>query len=86
MKFVAALLVTAALLNADRALACSACFGKSDSALADGMNWGIFSLLAVVIFVLGGIASFAVFLARRAAAEAIGASVPESFAAKTPKA
>jgi hypothetical protein len=86
MKIVSALLVTGALLNADRAMACSACFGKSDSSLADGMNWGIFSLLAVVVFVLGGIASFAIFLARRAAAEAIGASVPEPIAAQTPKA
>ena len=31
------------------------------------MNWGIFSLLAVVIFVLGGIAAFFIYLARRAA-------------------
>ena len=45
--------------------ACSACFGQSDSPLAKGMNWGIFSLLAVVVSVLGGIASFFVYLARR---------------------
>jgi hypothetical protein len=32
------------------------------------MNWGIFSLLAVVVFVLGCIAAFFVYLARRAAA------------------
>ena len=31
------------------------------------MNWGIFSLLVVVLFVLGGIAAFFVFLSRRAA-------------------
>jgi len=49
-------------------LACAACYGKSDSALALGMNWGIFSLLAVVVFVLGGIAAFFVYLAKRAAA------------------
>ena len=48
-------------------LACAACYGKSDSDLARGMNWGILSLLAVVVFVLGGIASFFVYLAKRAA-------------------
>ena len=30
---------------------------KSDSPLAEGMNWGIFSLLAVVVCVLGGFAA-----------------------------
>ena len=48
-------------------LACAACFGKSDSNLAQGMNWGIVTLLAVVVFVLGSITAFFIFLARRAA-------------------
>jgi len=51
-------------------LACSACFGASDSELAKGMNMGIFALLAVIIVVLGGIASFFIYLARRASAHA----------------
>ncbi len=50
------------------ALACAACFGKSDSDLARGMNWGILSLLTVIVFVLGCIAAFFIYLARRAAA------------------
>ena len=49
-------------------LACSACFGRSESNLARGMNWGIFSLLAVVVFVLSSIAAFFIYLAKRAAA------------------
>lgn len=49
-------------------LACATCFGASDSDLAKGMNMGILSLLAVVIVVLGGIASFFIYLARRSAA------------------
>jgi hypothetical protein len=52
------------------ALGCAACFGKSDSPLAEGMNWGILSLLAVILAVLGGIAGFFIFLARRAARQA----------------
>jgi hypothetical protein len=35
--------------------------------MAKGMNWGIFSLLAVIVMVLGGIAAFFIYLARRAA-------------------
>ena len=50
--------------------ACAACFGQSDSPLAKGMNMGIFSLLAVVVFVLGGIASFFIYLARKSSAAA----------------
>lgn len=48
--------------------ACATCFGKSDSALAAGLNWGIASLLVVVTLVLGGIAAFFVHVARRTAA------------------
>ena len=48
------------------ALGCAACFGKSDSKLAAGMNYGIFSLLAVVAVMLSLIASFFVFIVRRA--------------------
>ena len=47
--------------------ACAACFGQSDSPMAKGMNWGIFSLLLVVVSVLGGIAAFFIYLARRSA-------------------
>jgi hypothetical protein len=48
-------------------LACAACFGKSSDAMAQGMNMGIFALLVVIGSVLIGVASFAIFLARRAA-------------------
>ena len=63
--------------------ACAACYGQSDSPMARGMNWGIFSLLFVVVFVLGTIATFFVFLAKRSApapapAEVTSASSPES--------
>ena len=55
-------------------LACAACFGASDSNQAKGMNMGIFALLAVVVIVLGGIASFFIYLARRANAQAAPAN------------
>ncbi len=56
------------------ALACATCYGASDSDLARGMNWGILSLLFVVIVVLSGIGSFFVYVAKRSAA--VGASRP----------
>jgi hypothetical protein len=53
---------------ANSAQACAMCSGKTDSPLAVAMNWGILSLLVVVVGVLGAIASFFIYLARRAAA------------------
>jgi hypothetical protein len=50
--------------------ACAACYGASDSAMAKGMNWGIFSLLGVVGMVLGSVATFFVFIGKKAAAAA----------------
>ncbi len=46
--------------------ACATCFGASDSAMAQGMNLGILSLLGVVGGVLSGVIGFFTFLALRA--------------------
>ena len=48
--------------------ACAACFGKSSDPLAHGMNWGIFTLLGIVVLMLSSIATFFFFLIRREAA------------------
>jgi hypothetical protein len=57
---------TAALVLCPHSLlACAACAGQSDSAMAKGMNWGIMSLLAVVVCVLGGITTFFVYIAKK---------------------
>jgi hypothetical protein len=73
-------LVVALALQPNSLRACAACYGQSDSPMAQGMNWGIMSLL-VVGTVLGGVAAFFVYLARRAAtaaAEPAVASLRES--------
>ena len=44
--------------------ACAACYGRSDSPLASGMNWGIFTLLGVVLTVLTCFALFFVHIVR----------------------
>ena len=61
-----------ATLAPTQLFACAACYGKSVSALAQGMNWGIFTLLGVVGMVLGGIATFFVFLAKKSATISAG--------------
>ena len=55
------------LSTAQTARACAACFGNNDGPMARGMNMGIFTLLVFVFVVLSGVATFAVFLARRSA-------------------
>jgi hypothetical protein len=71
------LLCLALVMAPEPVLSCSACFGRSDSPLAQGMNMGILSLLIVVVFVLGGVAAFFIYLAKKAAATAaINATPP----------
>ncbi len=67
-------------------LACAACFGQSDSAMAQGMNWGILSLLGIIVLVLGGVAAFFVYLAKRSAALAAVAGTQEMLGAAPPAA
>ena len=68
LKLLVAGVLCAAAFQPVSLLACAACYGASDSPMAKGMNWGIFSLLAVVGMVLGSVATFFVFLGKRAAA------------------
>ena len=66
--------------------ACAACYGQSDSAMAAGMNWGILSLLGMIVLMLGGVAGFFVFLIRRSTAATAGnqAALAESWDASWP--
>jgi hypothetical protein len=68
LKHLAAALLGAAAFQPASLFACAACYGASDSPMAKGMNWGIFSLLGVVVMVLGSIATFFVFIGKRSAA------------------
>ena len=45
--------------------ACATCYGESDSPMAQGMNWGIMSLLLVIGTVLGGVVAFFAYLGWR---------------------
>jgi hypothetical protein len=61
----ALLLLALLAFRLESAQACAVCFGKSDSALAQGMNMGIFTLLFFIGGTLAGLSCFFVFLAVR---------------------
>jgi len=67
LKLLVASVLCAAAFHPASLFACAACYGASDSPMAKGMNWGIFSLLAVVGMVLGSVATFFVFIGKKAA-------------------
>ena len=65
------------VLHPSSAWACAACFGKSDSSLARGMNMGILSLLVMVGLMLSAVAGFFIFLARRSAKTVADLNTPK---------
>jgi hypothetical protein len=71
-----ALAALALMLSPAPARACAACYGASDSPLAQGMNMGILFLLAVIGSVLVGISAFFIFVARNSARLAAAAPAP----------
>ncbi len=77
------ILPAAALLAAPgKALACAACYGNVDAPMTEGMNWGIFTLLGVIVPVLGGFAAFFIYLIRKSEAVAAKAPVPQTDSPK----
>lgn len=78
-------LLGAALLSGP-ARACATCFGRSDSALAQGMNMGILFLLGVVLSVLAALTVFFIHLGRRSArlSEPDAASPAKSLSCRPP--
>jgi hypothetical protein len=67
-KIFGAMMALALACGSESARACAMCYGKTDSPLAAAMNWGIFSLLGVIVSVLVGIACVGIFFVRKAAA------------------
>jgi len=63
-KFLAGLLLGLAFCPTSL-WACAACTGRTDSPLAVAMNWGILTLLGVVLTVLSGVLVFFVHVIRK---------------------
>jgi hypothetical protein len=60
--------VLSIVLAAPRSIfACAACTGRSDDAVAQGLNAAVLMLLLVLLVVLGAFVSFLAYLVRRAA-------------------
>jgi hypothetical protein len=79
LKFLPLMLLAAAPV---KSLACAACYGANvDSPMANGMNWGIFTLLGVIVPVLGGFAAFFIYLIHKSEAAA-KAAVPQTDSPK----
>jgi hypothetical protein len=70
--------VVIALATRQNAWACATCYGASDSPLAQGMNWGIVTLLGVVGSVLFGITAFFVHIGIKSARLNAGAPAQNS--------
>jgi hypothetical protein len=78
MKLVLKLLIAILALGLPaKSLACAACYGQANGPMADGMTWGIFTLLGVVVPVLGGFLAFFIYLIRKSEAMA-NTAVPQT--------
>ena len=65
-----------AVLKPAPLFACAACYGAADSPLTQGMNWGILTLLGVVVSVLALVFAFFVHVGRNSAKLRAGAKSP----------
>jgi len=74
-KFLAGLLLGLAFCPTSLR-ACAACTGRTDSPLAVAMNWGILTLLGVVLTVLSGVLVFFVHVIRKEETASDDASPP----------
>ena len=84
MKLSAKIMLPVALvmLAPSPVFACATCYGANiDSPMADGMNWGIFTLLGVVGTVLASFLTFLIYIIRKS--EALNAAAEAS--AKSPQ-
>ena len=52
-------------MNSVMLVACTVCFGQTDSPLAKGANSGVFFMLGVTVFMLAAFAGFFIYLIRR---------------------
>lgn len=54
-----------ALFAPAKLFACATCYGAVDSPMTEGMNWGIFTLLGILVPVLATFLFFFIYLIRK---------------------
>jgi hypothetical protein len=74
-----ALLLIFAALAPGQVFACAACYGRTDDAMAVGMNWAILTLGVIVTTVLGAFLTFLIYVIRKS--EAVEAARVQAAAA-----
>ena len=67
-NFVLFALAVIVMATPAKVFACAACYGNSDDAMANGMNWAILTLGAVVATVLGTFLTFLIYVIRKSEA------------------
>ena len=69
MKSLGTILVAGLWVAPAKLFACAACYGGAiDAPMADGMNWAILTLGAVVTMVLGAFLTFLIYAIRKSEA------------------
>ena len=81
MKVVRTILIAAATCSPAKLLACAACYGANiDAPMAEGMNWAIFTLGAVITTVLGAFLTFLIYAIRKSEALEAAQNAPATAA------
>ena len=73
-RIVQLVIATLVVMMPQAAHACAACFGRSDSKMAQAYNLGIFSMLGFVALMFAAVISFFVYITRRAASVSASAA------------
>lgn len=64
------------------AWACAACSGRSDDVMAQGLNWAVFTMMLVLLTVLGSLVGFMAYLISRAAKHPLALASAQGGATK----
>lgn len=66
IRYLSLPLLWAIFILPNSASACAVCFGAPDSPIAKAVSWSVIALLGIVMIVLTGVATFFIYLAKRA--------------------
>lgn len=82
MKSLLKILLLLVVASPAKLLACATCYGNVDTNMTEGMNWGIFTLMAVIGTVLAAFLTFLIYAIRKS--EALEAAAQKNPASPEP--